>query len=274
MPNPDSCHCSLTGEEGWHQMTVQLSHSATAIDSCRQCHPRGGFTTCAVCFYWTLRKKRCSSSQLGICYSETANRGDTPVHQSFLIKQLKSNVPNLSKCIEKSDFSAGQHTWHGTQKQWRLIRKMKQKEFGPEMDEREWKFPKLSEQAQHYNKSQLLPSLGHYLFIDSMNEVDLLESSTSLFVKSALEDFPCISMNYCCANQSLNKFSPTDGRVQGTLGSLFAGKPCPVSPVTRHGGSSWDLKVVQSCAGWKRQTPLQCLGNWKTIDIVSKRMFS
>lgn len=110
---------------------------------------------------------------------------------------------------------------------------MKQNAFGPEMDEREWKFPKLSEQAQHYNMSQLLPCLGRYLFIDSMNEVDLSESSTSLFVKSALEDFPCISMNYCCANQSLNKFSSTDSRVQGTLGSPFARKPCPVSPVTQ-----------------------------------------
>lgn len=131
---------------------------------------------------------------------------------------------------------------------------MKQNEFGPEMDEREWKFPKLSEQAQHCIMSQLLPSLGHYLFIGSMNEADLLESSTSLFVKSGLEDFPCIPMNYCCANQSLNKFSSTDSRVQGTLGSLFARKPCPVSPVTQSRGSSWDLKVVQSHAGWKRQT--------------------
>lgn len=75
--------------------------------------------------------------------------------------------------------------------------------------------------------SQLLPSLGHYLFIDSMNEVDLSESLTSLFVKSALEDFPCISVSYCCANQSLNKFSFADSRVQGTLGSLFTRKAVP-----------------------------------------------
>lgn len=95
---------------------------------------------------------------------------------------------------------------------------MKQGEFGPEMDEREWKFPKLSEQAQHYIMSQLLPSLGHYLFIDSMNEVDLLESLTSLFVKSALEDFFCIPMNYCCANQSLNKFSSADSKSPRNLG--------------------------------------------------------
>lgn len=92
---------------------------------------------------------------------------------------------------------------------------MKQKEFGPEMDEREWKFPELSEQAQHYIMSQLLPSLRHYLFIGSMNEVDLSASSTSLFVNSALEDFPCIPMNYFCANQSLNKFSSTDSRNLG-----------------------------------------------------------
>lgn len=72
--------------------------------------------------------------------------------------------------------------------------------------------------------SQLLPSLGHYLFIDSMNEVDLLEALTSLFVKSAREDFPYNSVSYCCANQSLNKFSFTDSRIQGTLGSLFARK--------------------------------------------------
>lgn len=139
---------------------------------------------------------------------------------------------------------------------------MKQNEFGPEMDEREWKFPKLSEQAQHYILSQLLLSLGHYLFIDSMNEVDLSESSTSLFVKSALEDFPCIPMNYCCANQSLNKLSSSDSRVQGTLGSLSAREPCPVSPVTQRGGSSWDLKVVQSPAGWKRM--ITVLGELKS----------
>lgn len=36
--------------------------------------------------------------------------------------------------------------------------------------------------------SQLLPTLGCYLFIDSVNEVDLLESLTSPSVKSALED--------------------------------------------------------------------------------------
>lgn len=67
---------------------------------------------------------------------------------------------------------------------------------------------------------QFLPSLGHYLFIDSMNEVDLLESLTSLFVKSALEDVPCISMSYCSANQYLTKFSFIDTRAQGTLGSV------------------------------------------------------
>mgnify|MGYP001856478103 CR=1 FL=1 len=53
--------------------------------------------------------------------------------------------------------------------------------------------------------SQLLPTPGCYLFIDSMNEVDLLESLTSLSVKSALEDLPCISVSYCSADQSLNK---------------------------------------------------------------------
>lgn len=52
VPSPGSC-CSLTGEGGWHQMTALLSHSATAIDSCRWCHPRGGFTTCAVWFFGT-----------------------------------------------------------------------------------------------------------------------------------------------------------------------------------------------------------------------------
>lgn len=78
--------------------------------------------------------------------------------------------------------------------------------------------------------SQLLPSLGHYLFIDSMNEVDLSESLTSLFVKSALEDFPCFSVSYCSANQSLNKFSFANSRIQGALESLQE-KLCPVPPV-------------------------------------------
>lgn len=142
-----------------------------------------------VVFWVSWEEKGYSSSQLGICYAGTANRRDVPVHQSFLFKQLIWNTVNLSKCIEKSDFSTGQLTWQRTQKWWRWIRKIKQNESGPEMDEREWKFPKLSEPAQHKNMSQLLPSLGHYLFIDSMNEVDWLESLTSLFVKSALEDF-------------------------------------------------------------------------------------
>lgn len=99
----------------------------TASDSCRRCHPREAFTTCALWFFFgTWGKKQCSSSQLGVCHSEAANRGDVPVHQSFLIEQLKWNVLSLSKCTETSDFSAGQHTWRGTQKQWRLVRKMKQ----------------------------------------------------------------------------------------------------------------------------------------------------
>lgn len=114
------------------------------------------------------------------------------------------------------------------------------------MDEREWKFPKLSEQAQHYILSQLLLSLGHYLFIGSMNEVDLSESSTSLFVKSALEDFPCIPMNYCCANQSLNKFSSTDSRVQGTLGFLFARELCPVSQYHRVEGALGSSRLCKT----------------------------
>lgn len=56
MPNPYSC-CSLPGERGWHQVTVPLSPSAAATDLWRQCHPRGGFTTCAVWFFWNLREK-------------------------------------------------------------------------------------------------------------------------------------------------------------------------------------------------------------------------
>lgn len=137
------------------------------------------------------------------------------------------------------------------------------------MDERECKFPKLSEQAQQYILSQLLLSLGHYLFIDSMNEVDLLESSTSLFVKSALEDFPCIPMNYCCANQSLNKFSSTDSRVQGMLG-VSARKPCPVSPVTQCGGSSWDLQVLH---GGKGKHDYSAWGIEEQLTLCPRRCF-
>lgn len=266
MPNPDSC-CCLTGEGGWHQMTVLLSHSATATDSC----PRGGFPTCAVWSFWNLRGKMVQLSTAGCL----------PLRDS---KQRRCTSPPIvfnqaaqMKCSKsfKTHWEVRLQHWpayrHGTQKQWRLIRKMKQKEFGPEMDEREWKFPELSEQAQHYIMSQLLPSLGHYLFIGSMNEVDLSASSTSLFVNSALEDFPCIPMNYFCANQSLNKFSSTDSR---NLGVSVCKKTVP----SFSSKTLWrELLGPQGCAKprWVEKTNmiLQCLGNWGAIGIVSKGGF-